>query len=103
MNAHTNEAPQPRFKLNDLFSREEAATLTARSDLRGLWAVVSTWAIVAGAFALVAKWTNPLTIGIALCLLAGRQLALAILQHEGAHGTLFKTRWMNNVLTDWLC
>lgn len=103
MNAQTTDAPARPFKLNDLFSREEVAALTARSDARGLWAVVSTWAIIAGSFALVAKWTNALTIVIALCLIAGRQLALAILQHEGAHGTLFKTRWMNNVFTDWVC
>lgn len=106
MNAQTTDAPAPAVqfkKLNDLFTKDEVAILTARSDLRGLWAVVSTWAIVAGTFFMVAKWTNPFTIALALCLLAGRQLALAILQHEGAHGTLFKTRWMNNVFTDWTC
>jgi fatty acid desaturase len=101
--SQANESPAPRYKLNDVFTKDEVAQLTARSDLWGFWAVFSTWAIIAGAFALVAKWTNPLTIVVALCLLAGRQLALAILQHEGAHGTLFKTRWLNNAFTDWTC
>lgn len=33
----------------------------------------------------------------------GRQLALAIITHEATHNTLFKTKWANESLTDWLC
>jgi fatty acid desaturase len=33
----------------------------------------------------------------------GRQLALAVMMHEAAHGTLFRTRWLDEVLVDWLC
>lgn len=92
-----------RRKIRDLFTREEMAQLTSRSDLRGAWAIASTWGIIAAAMALLAAWPNPFTFLLALVVIAGRQLALAILQHEGAHGTLFKTRWMNDSLTDWLC
>lgn len=92
-----------RQRLSQLLSREEIAQLTARSDWRGIWAIASTWAIIVGAFVMLALWPNALTFVLALCIIAGRQLALAILEHEGAHGTLFKTRWMNNVLADWLC
>ncbi len=35
--------------------------------------------------------------------LAGRQLALAILMHDASHNSLFKTKWMNDYLVDWLC
>ncbi len=92
-----------RRKIRGLFTPEEIAQLTARSDLRGAWGIASTWAIIAGAMAVLAIWPNPFTFLLALIIIAGRQLALGILQHEGAHGTLFKTRWMNDVLTDWLC
>lgn len=92
-----------RRRMRDLFTREERAQLTARSDLLGAWGIASTWAIIAAAMAILAIWPNPVTFVLALIVIAGRQLALAILQHEGAHGTLFRTRWMNNVLTDWLC
>lgn len=96
--------PAPtRRRLNELFTREQIAQLTARSDWRGAWAIASTWLVIAGAFAMAARWPNPLTIVLALIIIAGRQLCLAILQHEGSHGTLFKTRWMNDVVTDWLC
>jgi len=35
--------------------------------------------------------------------LGGRHLALAILMHEASHGTLFKTKWLNDVFADWVC
>lgn len=92
-----------RRKIRGLFTREEVEQLTARSDLRGLWAIASTWGIIAAAMALLTVWPNPLTFALALIVIAGRQLALAILQHEAAHGTLFKTRRLNDVLGDWLC
>jgi fatty acid desaturase len=90
-------------RLKDLFTREQMAALTARSDLWGAWAVASTWGVIAAAFAALAYWPNSLTFIAVMAVLGGRQLALAILQHEGSHGTLFKTRWLNDVLTDWLC
>ncbi|HEX4896584.1 MAG TPA: fatty acid desaturase family protein [Solimonas sp.] len=92
-----------RRRMRELFTPAEIAALTARSDLRGAWSIVSTWGVIAVAFAVLAAWPNPLTLVLALVVIAGRQLALAILQHEGAHGTLFRTRWMNDVLADWLC
>lgn len=99
----TEMPPVTRRRINELFSREEIAQLTARSDWRGAWAIASTWLVIAASLAVLARWPNPLTFVMALVLIAGRQLALAILQHEAAHGTLFKTRWMNNVFGDWLC
>ena len=99
----TEMPPVTRRRLSELFSREEIAQLTARSDWRGAWAIASTWAIIAGAFTVLALWPNVFTFVLALCVIGGRQLALAILEHEGAHGTLFKTRWLNDSLTDWLC
>lgn len=96
-------APPRRPPLSAGFTKDELAALTERSDVRGAWAVVSSWAIVGAAFAMAARWPTVPVILLALVVIAGRQLALAILQHEGAHGTLFATRWMNVVLTDWLC
>lgn len=93
----------PRSKLSDCFSREEIQRLSQRSDAAGWWAVGSTWAIIAATFAVLALWPNPVTFVLALVILGGRQLALAILMHEAAHGTLFRTRWLNDRLTDWLC
>jgi fatty acid desaturase len=100
---------ETRRKITDLFTREEIKMLTARSDFMGFWAVGSTWLVIAAAFALLA-WgsAQPLAIAIpafvlGLSVIAGRQLCLAILMHDASHGTLFKTKWLNDVFADWVC
>lgn len=72
--------------------------------------MVSTWSILALTFAGLAyarmdfpPWGFALALVTGLVILAGRQLCLAILQHDAAHGTLFRSRWANDVLADWLC
>jgi fatty acid desaturase len=98
------DASENRFtKASDVFTREELAALSARSDLRGAWAVASTWGVIGITFAALARWPNPGMLAVALVVLGGRQLALSILMHEAAHRTLFRTRWLNDVLTDWTC
>lgn len=90
-------------KAIDLLAKDEITALTAKSDLRGAWAIASTWAVIAGALFVAARWPHPLTFLFAVIVIGGRQLCLAILMHEGAHRTLFASRWANDVLTDWLC
>jgi fatty acid desaturase len=90
-------------KLSEFFTKDEITALSERSDLRGAVAIAGNWALVAGAFVLLAQAPGPLTFVVALCVIAGRQLGLAILQHEGSHRTLFRTKWLNDVLTDFLC
>lgn len=108
-NPANQSAPPMRHKVTDIFSREEIRLLTERSDLMGIWAIVSTWAAIAACFAALA-WAiqQPIAISVpiallAIALLGGRQLALAIITHEAAHKTLFKTKWANGWLADWLC
>lgn len=102
------QARRPR--IGELFSREEIRQLTQRSDAMGAWAVGSTWAVIGLSFAALAYasshfplWAQVPTFLLLLLIIAGRQLALAILQHDAAHGTLFKSAWGNDVLADWLC
>ncbi len=90
-------------KAKDLLSHEEIRALTRRSDARGAFAVGSTWAVIAGALAALALVPHPLVFTAAVVVIGGRQLALAILMHEAAHRTLFRSRFCNDVVTDWLC
>ncbi len=99
-----------RTAISDLFTREEITELTAKSDLHGTWAVFSTWAVIGGTFAAVAgfweylpNWGKLLLCIVALVILAGRQLALAIIMHDASHQSLFKTKWLNDIATDWFC
>jgi fatty acid desaturase len=84
-------------------TREQIRSLTRPSNLAGAFAVVSIWAVIAACFAALARWPHPITFVLVVVLLGGRQLALAVAMHEAAHGSLFRTRWLNEVLTDWLC
>ncbi len=95
--------PTGRVKVDELLSAEEIARLTQRSDWAGWWAVLSTWAVIAASFAVLARWSNPLVFLAVVLVLGGRQLALAILMHEASHRTLFATRALNEGLADWLC
>lgn len=92
-----------RLRVTDLLTRDEIASLSRASDLGGAWGVVGTWAIIAGAFALLARFPHPAVFVLVVVVLGGRQLALAVLMHEAAHRSLFRTRWLNDVAADWLC
>ncbi len=95
--------PTTRLRPRDLFTPEQIAHLTARSDLRGAWMVLSTWATIAACFAVLAIWPSVWTFLAAVFVLGGRQLALAILAHEAAHRLLFRTPQLNEWIGDWLC
>jgi fatty acid desaturase len=90
-------------RISEIFSKDEIRYLTERSDLHGWRAVLFTWGCIVLTLVALAYFPNPLMWIIALIVLGGRQLSLAILMHDAAHGTLFKTRWLNEVLADWLC
>jgi fatty acid desaturase len=87
----------------DVLSRDEIRALTRPSNLRGLLAILSTWLVIAAAFAVLARFPHPAVFVLVTIVLGGRQLALAILMHEAAHRTLFRGRFSNDVLTDFLC
>lgn len=86
-----------------IFTAEEWARLTRRSSARGLWLVAHAWGSIALALALVAIWPNPLTWLVAVMIVGTRQLGLAILMHEAAHGGLHRNAKVNELIGQWLC
>ncbi len=91
------------IKPTDIFTTEEWAVLTARSPWRGLWLVAHAWGSILLAI-IAAVWINhPIAWIIAIFFIGGRQLGLAILMHEAAHGHLHPDRKLNNFLGEWLC
>jgi fatty acid desaturase len=87
----------------DALTRDEIRAFTERSNLVGAVAIAWSWLVIAGCFAALVLVPHPLVFVAAVIILGGRQLALAVAMHEAAHGTLFRTRWLNEVLADWLC
>lgn len=91
------------MRVQDVFAPEEIRRLAEPSDARGLAILAGNWALVAAAFALYAAAPSVWTALAATVLIAGRQLGLSALMHECAHKSLFKTKWMNDALGQWLC
>src|SRR5262249_44529577 len=56
-----------------------------------------------GSVALVTVWPNPLTWLLAVMIVGTRQLGLAILMHEAAHGGLHSSKTINEFVGQWLC
>jgi fatty acid desaturase len=92
-----------RFDPTEKFSPEEMANVRARSDLTGTLCILHAWAVIAACMVLFAVWPNPLTFIVAVILIGSRQLGLAILMHDGAHGALMRTRGWNEWAGQWLC
>src|SRR3954469_16714912 len=92
-----------RIDPQSVFSAEEWSRLTSRSSLRGILLVAHAWATVIAAVGLVTLWPNPLTWLVAVMVVGTRQLGLAILMHEAAHGGLHASKAINEWVGQWLC
>lgn len=88
--------------LRAVLTPEERKQLLEISALRSWWMVASNWVLVFAVMGLVAWAPNPLTIVFALFVIAARQLGMAIVMHEAAHRTLFRTRKLNDWAGNWL-
>ncbi len=90
------------LRADRIFSAAQWQSLTHVSAWRGASLVVHGWVVIAGVIA-VASWAaHPLGWAAAIILVGGRQLGLAILMHEAAHGLLHPRRGVNNFLGQWL-
>src|SRR3989454_8205757 len=72
-------------------------------DWRSWLSIAIDWGVIGAALALVGRWPRPLTVVVALFLVGGRQLGLAVLMHEAVHRTLFRDRRWNDLVGNWLC
>ncbi|MES2860565.1 MAG: fatty acid desaturase family protein [Pseudomonadota bacterium] len=91
----------PRISPSDLFSIDQWAPFQARSAWKGPLLVAHAWAVIG--LAIVAGVWQPLLIPICVMVIGTRQLGLAILMHEAAHGALAKNLKLNDFLGHWLC
>jgi fatty acid desaturase len=91
----------------NIFAAHDWSAITSVSRWRGILLVVHAWAVVAlaafgGAWAWNYHWAAGLVaMPFALAIIGGRQLGLAILMHDGAHGLLHPDRKINNWLGQW--
>ena len=91
----------PRARPSDLFTPDDWAPFQARSPWMGSLLVLHCWAVIAAAVVLGVLW--PILIPLSIAVIGTRQLGLAILMHEAAHGGLSRSRRLNDFLGHWLC
>ena len=89
--------------IQPVLSPEQDAYLRSRSDGMGAYLVLHAWGVIALAMAFFIAWPNPLSFIVAVVLIGGRQLGLAILMHDAAHRALFKTTLLNDTVGAFLC
>ncbi|MEZ6024400.1 MAG: fatty acid desaturase family protein, partial [Hyphomonadaceae bacterium] len=92
-----------RIDPKEIFTPEEWAPLAKRSSWRGLALVAFAWGVIFAAGAMFVLWPNPLTYVLAIMLIGARQLGLAILMHDAAHGALHANAKINEWVGEWLC
>jgi len=91
------------MRARDFLSEDELIAVRQRSTWKGAALIVHAWALILGSIALVAWWPNPLTFLLAVGIIGSRQLGLAILMHDGAHGCLSPDEKTNLTLSQWFC
>jgi fatty acid desaturase len=91
------------FPAAQFLSSDELAHIRQRSDLRGVWCVAHAWLVIFGCMAALALFPNPLVWAVGIVLVGARQLGLAILMHDAAHGVLTNNRKLNEFLGQYAC
>jgi fatty acid desaturase len=94
-------AAAERVNPKDYFTDAEWARLNARNLWAGSLLVVHCWAVIFAAAAMGVVF--PLTIPLAIMIIGGRQLGLAILMHDAAHRALHPNARINDWLGGQLC
>ncbi|WP_297721762.1 fatty acid desaturase family protein [Limnohabitans sp. Rim8] len=86
-----------------ILTADQEALLRDRSNWMGLYLVLHAWVVIGLSMALFVVWPNPLTFVVAIALIGGRQLGLAILMHDAAHRALFKNTKLNDFVGAHFC
>lgn len=90
-----------RVKPEDFFNTEEWATLSARSNWKGIAVIVHCWVVIGLAIVVGVMW--PITIPLVVMVVGNRQLGLNILMHDAAHALLHENRKVNDFIAYWFC
>jgi fatty acid desaturase len=85
-----------------LLTPDQLKAVRERHDWKAVALIVHAWAMVFGAMALFVWLPNIVTFLLAAAIIGGRQLGMAILMHDGAHGLLLKEHGWNMWASQWL-
>lgn len=100
-----NEAMSAVKRINprEIFSPAQLQRLGRVSSWRGLSLVAHAWLVIGLTLVVCTIVSHPLLWLAAVPIIGGRQLGLAILMHDAAHGLLHPDRRINDFVGRWLC
>ena len=93
----------PVIKPNEILSSSEISYLKKKNSLMGACLILHAWLIIFGSLYVYTLFPNLFTLLTAILIISGRQLGLAILMHEGAHGLLTNKIKLNNLMSQFFC
>jgi fatty acid desaturase len=93
-------AAAARVAPKSYFTPAEWAPLAHKSAWKGPALIAHAWLVILAAGAMAYLW--PITIPLAVMLIGARQLGLAVLMHDAAHGALHPDLKTNDFLGDYL-
>jgi len=88
---------------DELLTPAELAVMRRRWDGRGVWCVAHAWLVIMGTWAAFILWPHPVVLLVGVVVVAARQLGIAILMHDAAHGILTRSKPLNEALGQWVC
>ena len=93
----------PLIKPQEILKESEIEFLRKKDNLSGLFLILHAWFVILLCLLIYSLFPNMITFFLAVILIGGRQLGLAILMHEGAHGLINNKVRTNDFLSQWFC
>lgn len=90
------------MRAKELLTPEQLAAVRERHDWKAVLLICHAWGVIFAAMACFVWWPNVVTFLLAAAVIGGRQLGLAILMHDGAHGLLLRDHGWNMWVSQWL-
>ena len=91
------------IKATNILSRGEIWQLRQKSTVQGIWLVVHAWLTIAATMLVYSIWPSIWLLIIGVFIVGARQLGLAILMHDAAHGLLSPNLKLNDFVGNVFC
>ena len=93
----------PTIKPEEILDSSQIKYLRTKSSLMGTLLVAHAWLVIFSLLFIYTLFPSFVLYLVVITLIAGRQLGLAILMHEGAHGLIANNVRFNNYISQFFC
>ena len=93
----------PTIKPEEILDSSQIKYLRTKSSLMGTLLVAHAWLVIFSLLFIYNLFPSFVLYLVVITLIAGRQLGLAILMHEGAHGLIANNVRFNNYISQFFC